>query len=147
MPRLGPVWSGFYAIHLKRFLAHFPASQIKPLFYDDYIRDSQSVLRDAFGFLGVDTSWVSNVSRRHNVTLVPKWPKLHRLMWPARLAARAALPKPAVNRIREWWREPFRPAVNPDERARAIEVYRDDIRELEALLQRDLSAWLEPNRA
>ena len=143
-PALGRVWTGFYTEKVKRYLDTFPAGQVKPLFYDDYVRDPQATLREVFGFLNVDTSWISDMSRRHNVSLIPRWPRFHRLAQPVRRAASATLPAPVINRMRDLWRQPFRPPVSANDRAKAIAIYSRDIQALASLLGRDLSSWLDP---
>jgi hypothetical protein len=151
-PRAGPVWAGFYGRHLRRFLEHVPAGQIKVLFYDDYVRDAHAVLRDTFAFLGVDREWKSDVSRRHNVTREPRWPRLHRVTTPWRGRVARALPEPLVANMRNWWLRPVERLATVDERAHAIAIYADDIRALPASLRdvspgsaRDLSRWLDPS--
>jgi hypothetical protein len=147
VPPAGPVWSGFYGRHLERYLRHFPSAKIMPILYDDYVRDPHVVLRDVFIFLNVDPEWRSDVSLRHNVTLVPKWPRLHRLTAPGRRVARSVLPVAVLGHMRRWSRRPFHPIARAEDRARAIAVYEDDIRALASLVRRDLSAWLKPKRA
>jgi hypothetical protein len=44
--------------------------------------------------------------------------------------------------VRPWFLTPRRATPAGEDRARAIEVYGEDIRELEQLIQRDLSSWL-----
>jgi Sulfotransferase family len=140
---LGPVATGFYTTAVGRYLSTFPGEQVRPMFYDDFVEDPQGTLRDTFAFLGVDRGWRCDVSRRHNVMLVPRWPRLHRAIRPVRRVVRAALPLPAVAKMREWWNQPFRPAITAAQRARVIDIYRSDIQSLAALLHRDLSAWLD----
>jgi hypothetical protein len=52
------------------------------------------------------------------------------------------LPEAAASRVRRAFLAPrrFTPAV--DDRQRAIEIYREDVRTVEAVIRRDLSAWL-----
>ena len=80
--RAGPIWPGRYALHLQRYLASFPARQVRAFVYDDYINTPRAVLRDLFEFLGVDPSYPIDVTRRHNVTMRRRWPALHRLLRP-----------------------------------------------------------------
>jgi len=146
-PPAGNVWAGFYGRHLERYLENFPETQIKPIIYDDYVRDVHTSLRDVFAFLGVDAHWTIDVTRRHNVTRVPRWPRLDRLTSPVRGVVRSVVPDTLARHMRDWSRRPFHPVASVDERARAIAVYADDIRTLAQLLQRDLSPWLDPRRS
>jgi hypothetical protein len=44
---------GFYAKHLKEFKKYFAQSQIKIIFFEDFIKDTTAVLEDVYKFLGV----------------------------------------------------------------------------------------------
>jgi hypothetical protein len=140
-PRLGAVWNGFYAQHLARWLQHFPRPQIQVLFYDDYRADPRAVLRGLYGFLGVVADFEADVRQRHNVALRPRFPALQRASQPLRQALRPWLPA----RWRQGWRElgyrPW-PPITAAERAAALPIYAEDVAALQALVQRDLSAWL-----
>jgi hypothetical protein len=142
-PPFGPVWTGKYAVHLKRYLDCFPPAQVHVCLYDDYARAPETTLRELFTFLGVDPNWQVDVKSRHNVTLVPRWPVVHRLLSPsARRAVSSIVPTRIAKRARARYftRTPLRPTR--EERAWVIQIYQDDIRTLEGMLQRDLSAWL-----
>jgi hypothetical protein len=144
----GPVWPGRYARHLQRYLECFPQGQIRVHLYDDYVQAPGKVLQDLLAFLGVDSDFPIDVRVWHNVTRAPRWPAIHRRV--ARLvrpAVRAIVPGRIASRARGWHLTPRRPGPTAEERARVIDLYEDDIRTLETLIHRDLSAWLDPERA
>jgi hypothetical protein len=142
-PRFGPVEIGRYAQHLGRYLEAFPASRLHVLLYDDFERDPARAVAGAFQFLGVDPNVAIDVRVRHNATLVARWPSLHRYAGPIRSAIRRVSPE-TLNRLRRWTRRPARSRPAPAERARMLEIYAADIRELQALIHRDLTRWLTP---
>lgn len=147
-PPFGPVWTGQYALHVQRYLECFPPSQVRIHVYDDYVRTPGTVLRDVLAFLGVDPDWPLDTTRRHNVTLVPRWPLLHRLLVrPVRRAIGPMVPARFTRGAREWYLT--RPRLRPtaEERAQVLEIYEKDIRALEALIERDLSTWLDVRNA
>jgi hypothetical protein len=144
-PPFGPVWTGKYAVHLQRYLDCFPPTQVCVCLYDDYARTPGTTLRELFTFLGVDPNRAVDTKSRHNVTFVPRWPAVHRLLTPpVRRAVSSIVPTRIAKRARARYftRTPLRPTA--EERAWVIEIYKDDIRTLEHLLQRDLSAWVRP---
>jgi hypothetical protein len=146
-PPFGPVWAGRYVVHLRRYLECISWSQLRVYLYDDYARAPRPVLRDLLTFLNVDPDWPVDTTRRHNVTLVPRWPALHRIVAPLiRRAIRRIAPARMLERARPLY--VTRPRLRPtaEERARVIEIYEADIRALETLIQRDLSAWLDPRQ-
>jgi hypothetical protein len=154
-PHLWPsiVGAGRYATHLQRFIDLFPREHLRIHLYDDYRADPRAVLRDLFGFLGVDPDQLIDFSRRHNETMVPRFPRLHELrrrLFGHAPPARWGLPAP-----RRWLPEAARRAIGtlyqsrgtartmeaPDRRM-VIDYYRDEILRTAELLGRNLSAWL-----
>jgi hypothetical protein len=146
-PPFGPVWTGFYGKHLRRWFDAFPREQISVHFHDDYARDSTATLRTLFDFLGVEASAPIDTRQRHNVSRVPRFSRLHRL--PGRNARRrvaALLPERWRDRARRRYLKPAG-GVSADERRRIVEIYQEDIMDLARLLGRDLSSWLAPSRS
>jgi hypothetical protein len=134
-----------YATHLQRFFDAFPRERARVYLYDDYRTDARAVLRDLFAFLGVRPDYPVDVSRRHNETLQPRFPRLHamrrRMLGDASLTrwlpdgARRALSRLYLGR------GDGRP-MDPADRRLAIDHYRDEIVRTQELVGRDLSAWL-----
>jgi hypothetical protein len=140
-PPIGPVWAGRYGEHLQRYLASFPVEQVHVSFYEDFIRDARRVVASILTFLGVDPDVKIDLRQRHNVTTVPRWPALVALTRPVGKALRAVAPEAVVNRVRALSLVPQPLTATSEERARAVEIYRGDIRVLERLLGRNLSTW------
>src|SRR5262245_43674289 len=136
----GPIWIGRYAVHLQRYLASFPAEHVRVFLYDDFVRAPAAVLRELLMFLAVDPEYPIDTSRRHNVTLGPRWPALQARLRPLRRFVPSGL-----GALSRGWLSKPRVGPTADERAVGIRVYGEDIRELEALIGRDLSAWLSPS--
>jgi hypothetical protein len=139
------VGAGRYATHLGRYFDAFPRDRLRVYLYDEYRADPQALLRDLFGFLGVRPDQPIDVSRRHNETIVPRFPRLHALRrWafgdasPTRWLPHAA--RRALWRVYHA-RAPQRPMA-PADRRMVIDYYRDEIVRTGDLLGRDLSAWL-----
>jgi len=140
-PRLGAVWNGFYAQHLGRFLRYFPAEQVRCYWYEQLCSAPGLLVKDVCSFLGVDPSRRIDVSRRHNVTMQPRSRLLIKATAPLAPLVRRVMPQPVVAALRTLrTRRP--PRMTRAERIAALSIYQDDIRELQVLLGRDLSAWL-----
>lgn len=138
---------GFYFTHLQRYRAHFPDAQIRVYLYEDFTEDPQAVVGDIFAFLGVDPSFVPDTGTRVNLSGVPKSMILHRLLTGrTNPLARFVLPvipeslRHVLIGLRN--RNLRRPALAPETRRELVEIFREDIRNLEAYLRRDLSHWL-----
>jgi hypothetical protein len=150
-----PIWHyrrrGYYYEHLAAYYREFDPAQIRIYLHEDLRRDARSLVRDLFGFLGVDDSFVPDLSARPNRSGVPRSRTLQNLLGRpsrARAALRRFLPEPTYRRALEalsrW--NLSRPRLPAEVRALLIEEYREDILRLEDLLGRDLSAWLRPER-
>jgi hypothetical protein len=140
------VGHGFYHRHLTRYFEAFEPQQIRIYLYEDLDRDSRAVLQDLLHFLEVDPSVGLDVSARHNVSGVPRNQRLGRLLSdpnPARAALKALLPAGARARLRSRLESGnlHKPAMSAEARAQLAEIYAEDIKRLEALLDRDLSHW------
>jgi len=147
----GKLWrykrKGFYYSLLKRYFDMFDRSQIKVYLYEDFRADPFSVLQDIFLFLEVDKTFVPDTTIKSNVSGVPKNKALH--------SAVIALNRPSIKKLIpsllvQGLREPIRnlvlskpPPLSPRVRRQLIEVYQEDILELQNLIDRDLSRWLE----
>lgn len=139
-----PLWHykqmGFYYEQLRRYYQLFPKEQIQIFLYDDFQTDPSAMLRKIFLFLQVSPEFESDLTKRHNVSGVPKnegW----RLMVQYLSWTRALLPARAKQTVKKrvLIRPPFPVAV----RKQLIKLYKEDIRQLQALIQRDLTHWLE----
>jgi hypothetical protein len=139
---------GLYAQRLKPFFALFPREQIKILLYDDLKRDPLGLVKECYRFLEIDESFVPDVTQRHNVGLDPRSPMLLRFYQGGRVwrALRRVVPEP----IRHW-SQPLRAKLlyqptsdlSPELYSRLMPLFREDILQLQGLLQRDLTHWLE----
>lgn len=143
------LWAGFYARHLRRYLGFFTAGQLKVFLYEDLRSDPVAVARSIFEFLGVDQRFAPDVSIIHNITTVPRIRWLYRLLngrHGLRRFLQGHLPAGLRHRVRrDLNRLNNSPAIiDPAIRARLIDLYREDILDLQTLLGRDLSRWLAP---
>jgi len=139
---------GRYAQQLRRFLDVFPRERILVHIYDDFVRSPREVMAATFAFLDVDPSFEPTLGLRPNRGGVPRrgWRRvlLSRAGPVRRLVARN-LPRRARDRVRSaidaqaLAHEPMSPAT----RRLLTSEYRDEIEDLQRLLNRDLSPWLD----
>lgn len=142
----GPaVEGGRFATHLQRFFDTFPREQIRIYLYESLRTDAPALVRDMLAFLGVDTDQPIDVSRRHQESVVPRFPALDRLRRRVLggVALTSWLPAPAGRALRQIYnrgRGSF--PLDPDDRRMVVDYYRDEILRTADLIGRDLSAWL-----
>lgn len=72
----GSVWhykaKGFYTTQVKDYLDAFGEDLVTIYLYEDFKNDAGKMCRELFAFLGVDDHFEPNISKRHNVSGVPK---------------------------------------------------------------------------
>ena len=138
---------GAYAAHLEPYLRLFPREHVRVYLYDDLVADPGGLLRSLFDFLGVAPDFAPDTRQRpnrsgdlRNPLLRWLWTRTH--SWRAPL--RPLLPKAVRSLVSRWViAQPLVSAEIPaDTRQRLTAPYCDEIRRLEVLLGRDLSAWL-----
>lgn len=138
---------GFYARQLSEYFDNLPSDQVRVFLFEDLCNDPQGLLRQIFEFLGVDEDFPIDTSRRENVSGTLANPIL-RLLWtrthPPRRLIRPLLPKRLRGLVSRFVisRPLYRVPLEPGLRRRLTELYRDDILELQKMIDRDLSAWL-----
>ena len=141
---------GLYSRQLARYYDVFPRDQLKVILYDDFVESPSRVVRELYEFIGVTTNFEPDPNLRSNVTKRPDDENpLHRFISGEHLVrsvVRRLLPMSARTRLRETVRDVLfdpPPPLGMDDRRELQELFRDDIRELETLLGRNLSVWLE----
>jgi Sulfotransferase family len=139
--------NGFYYRAIKRYLEYFDISQLHISLLEDLIQEPTSLMKDIFRFLGVDDSFPPDLSHKHNVSGVIRNP-VKRTLWRRsnrlRVALRPFLPPKMRHSAFEWViRDLDKLKIPPDQRKELTEYYRQDILQLQDLIQRDLSHWLE----
>src|SRR5215210_1543732 len=143
---------GLYYNQLKRYFGTFPREQIRVYLYEDLTDAPVSTVQDTFRFLKVDDSFVPDVSLRRNVSGHPRYKTLDRLLRSqSRIKHAAKIYLPA--RLRWRLSEAFDdlktrnliapPPLQSEVRRQLMGVYREDILNVQELIHRDLSGWLE----
>ncbi|MGH3018659.1 MAG: sulfotransferase family protein [Gaiellaceae bacterium] len=136
------VETGFYGRQLRPYFEAFPHDRIQVHLFEDFAADPDTVLRSLFAFLAVDPALGGAPERAVNVSGVPR----NALVASAVRGGRRLAPfLPAAARRRakaSLARGLDRPALAPEHRSRLVELYREDVAELERLLERPLDRWL-----
>jgi hypothetical protein len=148
---------GFYYKNLSKFYKMFPKENIKVYLYEEFNEKPEMVLRDIFTFLDVDPEFKVNSSVKFNESGFIKNDFLNKLYGQQGVlmkTVKVLLPstilkglknnlfvQKQLNGLRS--KNLVKPKLDPDVRYRLTnEVYGEDIKKLQDLLQRDLSHWL-----
>lgn len=139
--------SGFYYEQLKRYFDRFDRNQIKVCLYEDLSRNRLDTLHSLFQFLSVNPTFIPDMSIRQNVTGVPKSQDLHRFLsqtHPIKTLFKPLLPEKLRKRLVANLKNQNldKPQMAANIREQLLPIFREDILQLQNLIQRDLSTWL-----
>ncbi len=151
-----PIWHhkslGFYAQQLKRYLQLFPRTQLRVYTYDGFQANPVEVIQDVCRFLGIDSGFVPDVRVRHNISGTPRSRLVHSFLAhpsPMKDAFKPLLPRVVRHQLRRARSVIMErnivsqgPRMAAETRCSLIQMFRDDILELETLIDQDLSGWL-----
>jgi hypothetical protein len=140
---------GFYYVQLKRYFDVFDRDQIHVCFTQDLADAPLGLVQDIFRFLGVDETFEPQLATRyHWAQSRPRNAALHEFLTRPN-AAKTVFKQLVPTRLRRQLGSGLRalnatprPPVPPELRAALIAEYREDILQLEDLIQRGLSEWL-----
>jgi hypothetical protein len=144
--------SGRYATHLKEWLRAFGPDQVMATFYEDLRKDPQEYVDKLSGFIGIPkfTLTPSQLGRVHtsegmttprnyyltrNATGLAEWLKTRKLDRVVMRVKQSPLIKLFLGGGSAFEK------LSPEVKARVRELLRTEVEELEAMLDRDLSAW------
>jgi len=63
--------AGFYYVQLQRYFARFSPEQISVYLFEDFNLKPVEMLQDVFRFLGVDETFMTDASMKHNASVMP----------------------------------------------------------------------------
>lgn len=136
---------GLYAQHLRRYLDLFGRDQIHIMLFEDFAADEQATVGEIAKFLDVDPAGFEMRKMTVNAASQPRSAAVQRAAFAIR--SRTWLPSPlrsiairltAVNHKKA---PDKREKMRPETRARLLERFGDDVRELESMFGLDLSRW------
>ncbi|HEX6434946.1 MAG TPA: sulfotransferase, partial [Gemmatimonadales bacterium] len=135
-----------YAEDLSRYYAAFAREQIHVFLFDDLRRNPLRVMRELYGFVGVDPEFKPDLDTPHNVGGMPASRVLEGVFTSRtiRAAVQPWIPKRAANWVR-WLRtrNMRQPAPLPAELRRELTAhFADDLAKTSHLIGRDLGPWL-----
>lgn len=137
---------GFYYEKLKHYFDLFDRQQIQIFLYDDVQEDLLNVIHHSYTFLEVDNSFIPDVDRHYNVSILPRNPMMAVALNFAKLMKTV---KPIDNFMSDNTKQAIKSKMTkkPESmshtiRARLTEDYRLDIIKLQELIDRDLTNWL-----
>jgi hypothetical protein len=149
----GDYWESYkvqsmYGEHISRYIDLFGPDQVRVYIYEEYAKNPQKVMSDIYQWLGVDDQfepqymrfWGSGQPRSRILYRFLKKPN------PVKALLKRIVPNPRLRQRMKYYvfnrNLKKTETLTPEIRRQLIPVFRDDIKKLEALIHRDLSAWL-----
>jgi hypothetical protein len=140
---------GFYYDMLKRYYDLFDENQIKVFLYEALRDQPLQLLKDIFKFLQVDEGFQpTNLDDIFGVSGIPQskfYNKFLHLANKYRDQARKVVPLKIRHKVLFFLEKKTqfkKPPLSADTQKKLMEVYHEDILNLQKLLRRDLSAWI-----
>lgn len=144
--------AGLYYKQVKAYLDVFTSEQVLIYLLDELRYDSIPVIRDICQFIGVDDTFVPNMSERVNIGGIPKNRALYNFIKKPGIVAfiiksliKPFMPALLRKRVQNFLiQQNLRsyPAMKERERRRLMDYYREDVLSLQSLIDKDLSSWL-----
>ena len=139
--------ASFYYNQLKRYYDIFPKENMKILLYDDLVESPSRLCKNLFHFIGVNPKFSPDFSTHYNSTGVPKNRHLYSFMVsknPLKEGGKLLFPHKNRKQLFAFVnkRNLTRPSMPTEIREELISIFRYDIKLLEGLIERDLSAWI-----
>ena len=146
---------GLYFQQLERYYSLFPSKNILVLLFDDLIKDSQKVLSNVFEFLSIPSFFPENTRSSVNTTGTPRiawlnglyangkyFLRKNKMFGVLKIINKLGIAHLAEN-IRKKNVKPFseRPYLPEETKHELLGYYSEDIKKMEQLLEKDLSAW------
>ena len=135
---------GQYFGQVKRYIEKFGKENVTIIFYYDFKNHVVKEVQKVYEFLEVDSKYRAKIENKHNTYSMPKnnWIRLIYSFVSFRKILNRILPKRKVRKIKEkLFIKSKKPKLSDVLRARLINLYAHDIKQLEELLSVDLSQW------
>jgi hypothetical protein len=137
---------GLYGQQMERLLSHIPREQVRVWLYEETTANPEKFFAEVLKFLGVDTGFTPDRSRRHLQMAVPKMASVTQMLrrggvWDG---VRRCIPQGMRPMLKKAvYRQRGAVGMNSDDRRFLVNYYRDDVMKLERVIERDLSRWLQ----
>jgi len=135
---------GNYAEQIKRYQKVFDQEQLLILLFDDLIGSPNLTHQKICNFLNV-TIFAAPKTEAYNKGVAPKNPELHRILMQSGLKEKIkkVLPASVFNKIKQKQYKTEVESLKKDDRQYLINIYKDEILELQEILDRDLNNWIK----
>jgi hypothetical protein len=146
---------GFYYEQVKTYLDKF--KHVKVILYDDFSKDSLQVIDSVLEFLQLKRNFEIDNTVNYDKSGEPKFRSLIKFRRglinrnnPVKSIAKTFVPKPIRKKVAEQFTNFVydvsleKKSISKDTYLELLNIYKNDVKNLGALIDRDLSGWLKP---
>lgn len=138
--------TGFYGKQLAPYYELFPRQQLKIVLFEDLVSTPYLLLQELFSFLGVDPTYSRLNLVKHNFSGIPR-NAFAKFIFSKKKYINTALEPAFFSGIRNILRRHkeglfYKPTMPIEAKGKLQKIYKDDVRQLETLIKRDLSHWI-----
>ncbi|MEZ4864531.1 MAG: sulfotransferase [Caldilineaceae bacterium] len=141
--------AGNYFEAIRAYLSTFGTDRVKIILYDEFRNAPMHIYKEICAFIEVDETFIPDMSYTANKGGIPRSKALHRFLTQKTIVTQVLRPFAPVN-----FRRKLRyylinrnlktyPSLDTELRMLLTDYYRTDVEQLQQLLNRDLSGWLQ----
>jgi hypothetical protein len=136
------IYRNSYATHFRNWKSLFDDDQIKVMIFEEWTNNMSTSVKEVYEFIGVDKEVnIERGDRRNNVSRVPRSDTLCRLR-------NEYFGESLLGKAIRWLNQrQGRPKPTESERKWLFEILKDEVYEMEEMLNRSLSIWYPKNSA
>ncbi|MCF8357356.1 MAG: sulfotransferase [Prolixibacteraceae bacterium] len=138
--------SGLYFQQVKAYTDNFP--NVRVIIFEDFKKEPQNVLAEICEFLEVSPGFKFDTSYKYNVSGEPKSRVLYKFETSRGFVnfIKKFIPAKLVEKMKKnltGEKQMVKPEMNPETRKALVDFFKDDILQLQNLINKDLSHWLQ----
>ncbi|MFW6009457.1 MAG: sulfotransferase domain-containing protein [archaeon] len=138
--------NGFYAKQIENYLKYFEKNNMLFILFEKFINNQEEVFTSIFEFLEVKFPKDFSLNKKSNSAAVIDNELLSKMISSEselKIKMKKLIPKKLRKKIKSKLEKPFKkPKMKYSTYNSLIEMYKEDIKRLEKIIDRDLSHWL-----
>ncbi len=140
---------GLYYEMVNRYLEIFPKENVKIIIFEEFKKKPKKVFWEILKFLNLRKDYNVDLTKKYNISNIPKNPKLHKKIKFIAIPFKRILPDKIKNKIKNFYNKFIfvekKIYLTKKEKSQIFKFFENDINKLEHLLNMDLSIWKENN--
>lgn len=135
------IGGGFYYEQVKTYLEIFGRNQVKIVIFEEFVKNTREGLLEIYNFLGIESEPPGNSEKIFNPTRKPRGKILEKVIknQALRKIAKETLPRSSTSTLKTiFGKKTEKEPISNQDKKLLEDLYRDDVKNLERLLERAL---------